>query len=151
MWHNPLTVRRDTLQAGLDYEYAEGSFQSAEDIRGVEPGRVASVPGVGLRGDERPEDYGVRLSGFICVPQDALYSFYLGSDDGSRLRVAGELVVDRDGPQRDNERPGQIALRAGCHPMEVVYFQASGGAALQLEVSTPASTKFPVPENWYAH
>jgi len=151
VWHNPLTVRRDTLQAGLDYEYAEGSFQSAEDIRGVEPGRVASVPGVGLRGDERPEDYGVRLSGFICVPQDALYSFYLGSDDGSRLRVAGELVVDRDGPQRDNERPGQIALRAGCHPMEVVYFQASGGAALKLEVSTPASSKLPVPESWYAH
>ncbi len=151
VWHNPLAVRRDTLQAGLDYEYAEGSFQSAEDIRGVEPGRVGSVPGVGLRGDERPEDYGVRLSGFICVPQDALYSFSLGSDDGSRLRVAGELVFDRDGPQRDNERPGQIALRAGCHPMEVVYFQASGGAALKLEVSTPASTKVPVPENWYAH
>ena len=85
------------------------------------------------------------------MPQDALYSFYLGSDDGSRLRVAGELVVDRDGPQRDNERPGQIALRAGCHPMEVVYFQASGGAALKLEVSTPASTKLPVPESWYAH
>ncbi len=87
----------------------------------------------------------------MCVPEDALYSFYLGSDDGARLRIAGELVFDRDGPQRNNEQPGQIALRAGCHSMEVVYFQASGGAELKLEVSTPPSTKGLVPENWYVH
>src|SRR6476469_3484423 len=37
VWHNSLAVRRDTLQAGLDYEYAEGSFQSAEDVRRVKP------------------------------------------------------------------------------------------------------------------
>ena len=117
----------------------------------MEPWRVGSVPGVGLRGDERPEDYGLRLSGIMCVPKDALYSFYLGSDDGARLRIAGELVVDRDGPQRDNEQPGQIALRAGCHPMEVVYFQASGGAELEARGIHPASTKAPVPENWYVH
>ncbi len=87
----------------------------------------------------------------MCVPKDALYSFYLGSDDGARLRIASDLVVDRDGPQRDNEQPGQIALRMGCHPMEVIYFQASGGAELKLEFSTSASIRGPVPENWYVH
>ena len=151
IWQNPVTVRRDTLRPGLEYHYLEGSFRSADDVRGVAPTRVGTVPAVGLRGDERPEDYGVRLSGLICVPHAALYSFFLSSDDGSILRIAGQVVVDRDGEQRDNEKPGEIALRPGCHAIEVVFFQASGGAALNLQVSTPGAAKGQVPQKWYAH
>jgi hexosaminidase len=151
IWLDPVAVRPDTLQPGLEYAYVEGTFRSADDVRGVEPSRVGTVPDVGLRGDERPENYGVRLSGLLCVPRDALYAFYLGSDDGSKLRVAGDVVVDRDGQQRENEKPGQIALRTGCHAIEVVYFQASGSAALNLEVFTSASAKGRVPREWYAH
>jgi hypothetical protein len=61
------------------------------------------------------------------------------------------VVVDRDGEQRDNEKPGEIALRTGCHAIEVVFFQASGGAALSLQVSTPGSAKVRVPREWYGH
>jgi hexosaminidase len=151
IWQSPVAVRPDSLQPGLQYGYLEGSFRSADEVRGLEPLRVGTVPGVGLRGDERPEDYGIDLSGLLCVPRDALYSFYLSSDDGSRLRIGGQVVVDRDGPQRDNEKPGEIALRAGCHPIEVVFFQASGGAALNLQVSSPGTAKARVPGGWYAH
>lgn len=151
IWQNPVAVRPDSLRPGLEYGYLERKFRSADEVRGVEPLREGTVSEVGLRGDERPEDYGLRLSGLLCVPQDALYSFYLSSDDGSKLRIAGEVVVDRDGQQRDNERPGEIALRAGCHPIEVLFFQASGGAALSLQVSTPGSAKIRVPRDWYAH
>jgi hexosaminidase len=150
VWQNPVAVR-DSLEPGLEYDYLEGSFRSADDVRGLEPLREGTVPEVGLRGDERPQDYGLRLSGLLCVPRDALYSFYLSSDDGSRLRIAGQVVVDRDGPQRDNEKPGQMALRAGCHSIEVVFFQASGGAALNLQVSAPEVEKAQVPRAWYAH
>jgi hexosaminidase len=151
IWHSPVAVRPDSLQPGLEYGYLEGKFRSADDVRGLEPLRMGTVPDLELRGDERPEDYGLRLSGLLCVPRDALYSFYLSSDDGSKLRIAGEVVVDRDGQQRDNERPGEIALRAGCHTIEVVFFQATGGAALSLQVSTPGAVKLRVPREWYAH
>jgi hexosaminidase len=150
-WQEPVAVRADTLQPGLAYAYVEGTFRSADDVKGVEPSRVGTVRDVGLRGDERPEDYGVRLSGLLCVPRDALYVFYLSSDDGAKLRVAGDVIADRHGQQRENEKQGQIALRMGCHAIEVVFFQASGGAALNLEVSTPASVKGRVPREWYAH
>lgn len=150
-WQEPAAVRADALQPGLAYAYLEGRFRSADEVREGEPLRVGTVPDVALRGDERPEDYGVRLSGLLCVPRDALYAFYLSSDDGATLRVAGDVVMDRDGQQRENEKQGQIALRAGCHAIDVVFFQASGGAALNLEVSTPASAKGRVPREWYAH
>jgi hexosaminidase len=145
-WTAPVAVLADTLRTGLTYAYFEGMFRSADDVGrgGGEPLRVGTVPDVGLRGDERPENYGVRLSGLLRVPQDALYTFYLSSDDGAKLRIRGETVADNDG----GKAPGQIALRQGFHPIELVFFQATGPAALRLEVSTPGSTRRPVPADW---
>jgi hexosaminidase len=85
------------------------------------------------------------------VPNDAFYTFYLSSDDGAKLRIAGALVVDRDGPQRGSETRGYLALRAGCHPLEVLFFQASGAARLHLEISAPHLSKGAVPRQWYSH
>jgi hexosaminidase len=151
VWHQPVAVRPDDLQPGLAYEYVEGVFRSSDEVTRARPARVATVPEIGLRGDERPEDYGLHLSGLLCPPSDGLYTFYFSSDDGAKLRIDGALVADRDGPQREGETQGQMALRAGCHALDLMFFQASGAARLQLEVSTPQSPKGPVPARWYAH
>jgi hexosaminidase len=147
IWTEPAAVLVDTLRPGLAYGYFEGAFRSADDVAQGEPLRVGTVPDVGLRGDERPEDYGVRLSGLLDVPADALYTFYLSSDDGAKLRINGEIVADNDG----GKGRGQIALRRGFHPIEVVFFQATKGAMLRLDVSTPESSRRPVPPGWFLH
>jgi hexosaminidase len=150
-WHESVAVRGEDLQPGLSYAYIEGVFRASDEVKGGTPARVGTVPDVSLRGDERAEDYGVRLTGLLCVPSDALYTFYFSSDDGAKLRIDNALIVDRDGPQRESEKPGQIALRAGCHPIEVVFFQASGAAGLHLEISTGELSKRSVPARWYVH
>ena len=146
-WTEPAAVGADTLRPGLAYAYFEGEFKSADDVGQGQPFRVGTVPDVGLRGDERPEHYGVRLAGMLRVPDDALYTFYLSSDDGAKLRISGEVVADNDG----GAGQGQIALRRGFHSIEVAFFQATGPAKLRLEVSTPSSAKQPVPAGWFAH
>jgi hexosaminidase len=150
-WKLPVAVRADALRPGLAYAYFEGRFRSADDVRQGDPVRVGTVPEVGLRGDERPEHYGVRLSGLLRVPRDTLYTLHLFSDDGAKVRVGGEVVVDHDGQHGESETQGQIALRAGSHPIEVVYFQVAGGAALRLELSASGSANRPVPREWLAH
>jgi hexosaminidase len=82
------------------------------------------------------------------VPDDALYTFYLACDDGGKLRIDGELVVDHDGEHGETEKAGQVALRAGYHTLDIVYFQAGGGAALRLSVSAPGMAKREVPKEW---
>jgi hexosaminidase len=146
-WTEPAGVLADTLRPGLAYAYFEGELKSADDVKQGQPLRVGTVPDVGLRGDERPEHYGVRLTGLVRVPDDALYTFYLSSDDGAKLLIRGEVIADNDG----GAGQGQIALRRGFHPIEVVFFQATGPAKLRLEVSTPGSAKRPVPGGWFAH
>jgi hexosaminidase len=147
-WHNALKVPRDSLQPGLGYAYAEGVFASADDVTNAAPTRTGIVTQVSLRGDEAPEKYGIHLTGYIRVPDDQLYTFYLACDDGGKLRIDGELVVDHDGQHDATEKAGQVALRAGYHAFDLVYFQALGGAALRLSVSAPNAKKHDVPKDW---
>jgi hexosaminidase len=147
-WHNALSVGADSLQPGLRYSYAEGVFASADDVTNVAPTRTGMVSQVTLRGDEVPEKYGIHLTGYLRVPDDQLYTFYLACDDGGKLRIDGELVVDHDGQHDATEKAGQVALRNGYHAFDLVYFQAMGGAALRLSVSAPNEAKREVPKEW---
>ena len=152
VWKAAVDVPASSLSPGLSYGYREGNFASADSVaRDGVFDRMGMVPDVRLRGDERPENYGVRLSGLLKVPRDALYTFHLLSDDGARLRIDGDVVVDHDGAHAATEKQGQVALRAGLHRMDVGFFQAGGGVALRLSVSTDDTAKREVPSDWYVH
>ncbi len=60
------------------------------------------------------------------------YRFWTQSDDGSRLYVNGTLVVDNDGLHGMAWQEGTIALSAGTHTVEVLFFEQDGGAGLSV-------------------
>jgi hexosaminidase len=91
------------------------------------------------------------LNGFIRVPRKGIYTFFLSSDDGSRLTVGDRVVVNHDGPHSMAERAGQIALHRGWHPIEIRYFQSGRGYGLHLELEGPGVSRREVPAHWLAH
>jgi len=137
------------VQTGLRYLYYEASVRSTRAIDTIPPTREAMVPGVARRGDERAERYALKLSGYLRVPDDALYEFALSSDDGSSLEVGGQIVVNNDGYHGEEERTGMIALRKGLHPVTVRYFQGTGGASLSLRYRRGEGSWAPVPDSWF--
>ncbi len=143
----------DPVRPGLDRQYWEvdPAIRSVREIPGRAPDRTGTAAAVGLMGDERPEGFVLRLKGWIRVPADGVWRFALASDDGAVLRVAGEVVVDHDGPHAAEEKRGRIALRAGLHPIEVLYFQAGGGKDLRLSAGLDAAEPAPVPDSWFRH
>ncbi len=134
-----------------DYWEVDPGIRSVREIPDRPPERSSVAPTVGLRGDERAEGFAVRMTGWIRVPADGVWRFALTADDGAVLRVAGEVVVDHDGLHAAAERRGRIALRAGLHPIEVLYFQAGGGRELRLSAGLDANEPAPVPESWFRH
>jgi hypothetical protein len=96
-----------------------------------------------------PEGIGERvalsLRGFVEVPTTELYRFALTSDDGSKLWIDGQLVVDNDGLHGTVEKRGAIALGAGLHQVLVVWFNRTGGAELGLQWALPGQPFVPVP------
>jgi hypothetical protein len=76
----------------------------------------------------------------------------LQSDDGSRLRIGGRTVVDYDGIHDGRtSRSGRIALAAGCHPMELTYFEAAMDEVLILQYEGPRIPRSPLPASALSH
>jgi autotransporter-associated beta strand protein len=73
-----------------------------------------------------------RWTGWINIPTSGNVDFYTGSDDGSRLFIDGNLVVDNNGFHGWNFLGGSINLTAGLHQIDIEYFQwvASGEIAV---------------------
>jgi hexosaminidase len=140
-----------TLAPGLFYEYYELTARTVATLDTARAVRSATVSALERRGDERAERYGIRFTGFLNVPADAVYEFSLISDDGSNLTVAGKLVVDNDGYHGADEKTGMIALARGTHPFVLRYAQATGGAALSLRLRRDGEAWHPVPADWLSH
>ncbi len=93
--------------------------------------------GASLTGSQTmaPETFGIRLSGFIRVPVGT-HDFTINADDGFRLTVGGEVVVQQDGTGMFNGVSGQyVATEPGLVPIEIVYYEHTGGQNFQVTSS----------------
>ncbi|GAA0461886.1 hypothetical protein Ade02nite_16510 [Paractinoplanes deccanensis] len=81
----------------------------------------------------------------LTVPTAGAYAFRLVSDDGSKLFIGDDLVIDHDG-LHDVEPPGEgtIELAAGMHPLRVEHFDRTGGQRLTLSWRPPGASDFAV-------
>jgi hypothetical protein len=80
---------------------------------------LTGFPGVTNRFDWFAIDY----QGNFWISRPGLYNFSLTSDDGSRLWIDGQLIIDNDGIHPPVTRAGSIRLEHGRHRLRVAYFQ----------------------------
>ena len=135
---------------GLQYKVFESSMNSVRELE-QEPFRKSGVtPSISLRDTTRREQVGISFNGFINIPADDIYTFYLSSDDGSKLWIDDKEIIDLDGLHSREEKHASVALRKGMHKIKVNYFQATGGAVLRLSWSSERIRKQEIPaENYY--
>jgi hypothetical protein len=86
----------------------------------------------------RFEWFAIDYQGQFFVGESASYAFRLNSDDGSRLIIDGDIVINNDGIHAPVTRDGSIYLEKGFHNIRVQYFQGPRyQVALVLEVAVP--------------
>ena len=95
--------------------------------------------------------FGISYKGYIDVPTDGIYSFYLTCDDGGVLRIGNSITVNNDGNHSAQERSGQIALKMGAHPFNLDFIEGGGGFKLLLKYSVNGSEPKEVPADWLKH
>lgn len=93
------------------------------------------------------ETFASRHTGFIHIPTSGDYTFYLNSDDGSRLWLGGSMLIDNDGVHPMREYSGTVYLDAGYHPLRIEFFENTGGAGLIFSWQGPGTGKEVVPAN----
>ena len=145
----PVPVR--SVAPGLTYSYYEGDWDRLPDFGTLTP--VASghhgEPDMAVR--RRDERFAIRFAGYLEVPTEGVYSFYLTSDDGSKLWIGDEVIVDHDGLHAVGEQRGQIILKAGRHPITVGVFQAGGGRNLSVSYEGPRIERQRIPATALMH
>ncbi len=72
---------------------------------------------------KRTEWFAIDYTGKFWINDPGMYSFSLLSDDGSKLYIDDQVVVDNDGVHPPEEKSGSVELAGGIHSMRVSYFQ----------------------------
>jgi len=140
---DPVAV--NTEKNGLHFEFYElaEEIYSTTELQKLEPTKIGEVEKFVFPYEEEnlPEQFGLIYTGYVTVPDEDVYSFSVFSNDGSRLSVADKLVVDNDGLHGAYEKEGEIALKKGLHKIELLYFQAGGGKALNVFIKNSKTEK----------
>ena len=97
------------------------------------------------------DNVGVRWTGWIDVPAPGLWTFGTESDDGSRLWIANQPLVDNDGLHGMQERTGSIGLQAGRHAIMVDFFERGGGAGCIVRASGPGMPYDVIPASMWSY
>lgn len=132
----------------LDYYEHENSVR-IYDVMLRSPKNQQTTTGLELTPFEPVRFSAGKWTGYVKVPADGVYHFYLATSEGASLFLCN--------PERDLQLPalarcgwwghtdqGSAALRAGLHRIEMQY-QRSSGNNLTLEVEGPGVPRQPLP------
>lgn len=102
-------------------------------------GKDSPMRGIGV------DDFSIRWDTCLVLEEDTKVRFELTSDDGSRLLVNGESVVENWGDHGKETRGGSITLPAGTHHLALEYYEARHGAFMSFGASFDASKPASIP------
>ena len=132
----------DTLAAGLRGEYFDN-----EDFTNLKLTRTDATVDFNL-GFAAPdpainsETFSIRWTGQLTAPATGNYVFVTQSDDGVRLWLGNQLVIDNLAPHPLTEdRSGSVALTGGqSYNLRLEYFELTANAVIRLMWIRPGQT-----------
>lgn len=98
--------------------------------------RVLAEPGeqyaVYIRTAQLPMQYSARWSGTLRAPQPGRYQLVTRSNDGVRLWLDDQLLIDNWSEHPTAEDTAAVDLTGQAQPLRIEYFYAGGQATMQL-------------------
>lgn len=124
---------------GLDYRVYQGTWSNLPDFTQLTPVLTGQSANIDLSVSPYTVNYGMVWEGYIYVPQQANYTFYLESDDGSAMFLdnwyspTGTRFINNDGLHGTITVQKTINnLTAGMHKVAFIFFQQGGGQDMKV-------------------
>ncbi len=160
------TMQQALLDAGLSFHAgADGNFGPAteealkqfQEQSGISLGAViertdstidfdwgGGAPHEGMNQD----NFSIRWTGFMKPEHSGTYSIHTVTDDGVRLWVGDELLIDDWNQHPPEENSANVNLQAEqYYPIKMEFFEGGGGAMARLLWTPPGGNKNVIP-NW---
>jgi hypothetical protein len=149
----PLWAQDDLLRPAQSDPTWQGEYFANATLAG-EPALVRAdadirfqwgnaAPATGFPNDR----FSVRWTRYIYFPNDGVYRFNLASDDGSRLFIDDQMVIDAWYDHTAKTFVVDRTLRAGHHLLRAEYYDNIGDAQIQVSWST-VSQQEPASSDW---
>jgi hypothetical protein len=87
----------------------------------------------------------VQFTTKIKIDKEDQYTFYLRSDDGSKLWIDSKLITNNDGDHGVKEKSGQIVLKPGTYTLQVGWFNGGGNGWLDVFYKSSSVSKQIIP------
>ena len=88
----------------------------------------------------------LQLKSWIQIDKEGEYTFFITSNDGSKLYLDDKLFINNDGEHGAKEMSNKIFLNKGRHRIGVEYFNGGGGKVLSVSYSAAEIPYQPIPE-----
>lgn len=133
-------VKLEGVVPGIDWKIYTGTFPWIPQTNNLVPKEkgVTDIPEVNVTAIHNNAVH--VFSGYISVPSDGEYSFYMSCDAKAFLRIHDIQVIDEDYGYPGNVlRTTSLFLKAGLHPFQLSYYkhEDNGPAFLKLDWSGP--------------
>lgn len=120
---------------GVAYTYYEGKFKSTADVLKAKPVKEGTFRNFSIKEAAADDHFGYQFRSLINIPEKGVYKFHIYSDDGARLFIDDQEVIDNDGSHSSGEATGKVALEKGFHEICVIYFEDYMGQALEIGIT----------------
>ncbi|MDX2197134.1 MAG: family 78 glycoside hydrolase catalytic domain [Cytophagales bacterium] len=136
----------DPAKNGWTFKYYEGEYKKLPDF-------AASTPiysGTSITPDiekikKREDNFAIKFTASLIIDMPGEYTFFLSSDDGSRLAINGKKLIEIDGIHGIETGMTKVTLNAGTHKVELEYFEAAYGQYLDIEYMYNGKNKMKIP------
>ncbi len=150
-YHEP--HQKAQWEAGLIYQYYEGQFDQMPDFQKLSYLKRDTAFGLNIHRKikQRDDQFAVFFEGYLEILEEGLHTFTLISDDGAKLFIDNELVIDNTDKDGRRVGIGQIALRKGKYPFRAYYYNRYEIASFALFYQTERTAQKLIEKNQWWH
>jgi glucose/arabinose dehydrogenase len=133
---------------GLSAVYFDNTNFTGTTVSRIDPGIDFDWGSGSPASQIAPDTFSVRWTGQVEAPFTGTYTFYTASDDGVRLWVNNQQIVNNWTNHAATENSGSIALTAGQrYDLRMEFYENSGLATARLLWSSASIAKAVIPSS----
>ncbi len=129
----------------FDYELYEGDFTAMPDFSTLTAVETGQSNHISLFYSNTEDNFALVFSNTLTVSTAATYEFQVISDDGAKLYIDDQVIIDHDGVHPLTKKTGSVSLTAGTHSFRLEYFERIGGQGLDVQYNFPGDQASPIP------
>ncbi len=135
------------LKPGLKYKYYEENVLDVDELDALNPKKNGTATNFSISERENDGLFAFIYWGYIKIPKDGVYTFYLSTNDGGVVYFDDKKFLGRNGPGTATPLSRMIYLKAGTYKISEKYFQMGGGYGNIVSWKGPGIEKQEIPSN----